>query len=79
MTKGVRFFSKLIKIVIYYIVLVIALEQIGVESSILENTFLILVGALAVGLAVALGIGLGKAMQPEGKEIVKDIKELMYH
>ena len=78
-TKGVRFFSKLIKIVIYYVVLVISLEQIGVEASILENTFLILIGALAVGIAVALGIGLGKAMQPEGKEIVKDLKDLMHH
>ncbi len=79
MTKGVRFFSKLIKIVIYYVVFVIALQQIGVEASILENTFLILIGALAVGIAIALGIGLGKAMQPEGKEIVKDLKELMHH
>jgi len=78
-TKGVGFFSKLIKIVIYYVVLVIALEQIGVEASILENTFLILIGALAVGIAVALGIGLGRAMQPEGKEIVKDLKDLMHH
>jgi len=78
-TKGVRFFSKLVKIVVYYVVLVIALQQIGVEASILENTFLILVGALAVGIAVALGIGLGKAMQPEGKEIVKDLKDLMHH
>lgn len=79
MTKGVRFFSKLIKIVIYYIVLVIALEQIGVEASILENSFLILIGSLAVGIAIALGVGLGKAMQPEGKEIVKDLKDLMHH
>ena len=78
-TKGVRFFSKLVKIVVYYVVLVIALQQIGVEASILENTFLILIGALAVGIAVALGIGLGKAMQPEGKEIVKDLKDLMHH
>ena len=78
-TKGVRFFSKLIKIVIYYVVLVISLEQIGAEASILENTFLILIGALAVGIAVALGIGLGKAMQPEGKEIVNDLKDLMHH
>jgi hypothetical protein len=79
MTKGVKFFSKLVKIVIYYVVLVIGLEQIGVEASILENSFLILVGALAIGLAVALGIGLGKAMQPEGREIVKDLKDLMHH
>ena len=79
MTKGVRFFSKLVKIVVYYVVLVIALQQIGVEASILENSFLILIGALAVGIAIALGVGLGKAMQPEGKEIVKDLKDLMHH
>jgi len=79
MTKGVKFFSKLVKIVIYYVVLVIALEQIGVEASILENSFLILLGAFAVGIAIALGIGLGKAMQGEGKEIVKDLKDLMHH
>jgi len=79
MTKGTRFFSKLVKIVIYYIILVIALDQIGVESSILENTFLILMAGLAVGLAIALGVGLGKALQPEGKEIVKDLKEIMHH
>ena len=78
-TKGVRFFSKLVKIVIYYIVLVIALQQIGVQASILENSFLLIVGAIAVGIAIALGVGLGKSMQPEGKEIVKDLKELMHH
>jgi len=79
LTKGVRFFSKLIKIVIYYVVLVIALQQIGVEASILENSFLIVLGAFAIGIAVALGIGLGRAMQPEGREIVKDLKDLMHH
>jgi len=78
-TKGVRFFSKLIKIVVYYIVFVIALKQIGVETSILESSFLIIIAALAIGIAVALGIGLGKAMQPEGKEILKDLKEIMHH
>jgi hypothetical protein len=79
MTKGTKFFSKLVKIVVYYIVLVIALDQIGVDSSILENTFLILIAAIAVGIAIALGVGLGKSMQPEGREIVKDLKELMHH
>jgi len=78
-TKGVKFFSKLVKIVVYYVVLVIALQQIGVESTILENTFLILIGAIAVGIAVALGIGLGKSMQGEGRGIVDDLKDLMRH
>lgn len=79
MTKGVKFFSKLVKIVIYFIILIIALQQIGVEVSILENTWYLLIGALAVGLAIALGIGLGGALKQEGREIIDDLKGLMKH
>jgi|SRR3989344_584368 len=78
-TKGVKFFSKLLKIVIYFVVLVIGLQQIGIDVSILENTWYLLIGALAVGLAIALGIGLGGALKSEGREIVDDIKGLMKH
>ncbi len=78
-TKGVKFFSKLTKIVVYFIVLVIALQQIGVNVNILENTWYLLMGALAVGIAIALGIGLGGALKGEGREIVDDLKGLMKH
>ncbi len=78
-TKGVKFFSKLIKIVIYFIILVIGLQQIGVDVAILENTWYLLIGALAIGLAIALGIGLGGALKQEGREIIDDLKGLMRH
>jgi len=77
--KGVRLFSKIIKIVVLFIVIVIALEQIGVDVSILENTFLLLIGSLAVGIAIALGIGLGSGLKGEGKKIVQEIGELLHH
>lgn len=77
--SGVKFFSKLVKIVVLFIVIVIGLQQIGVDASILENTFLILVGALAIGIAVALGIGLGGALKGESKNIVDDLKKLLKH
>ena len=77
--SGVKFFSKLVKIVILFIVIVIGLQQIGVDASILENTFLLLVGALAIGIAIALGIGLGSALKTESKTIVDDIKKLLKH
>jgi hypothetical protein len=77
--SGVKFFSKLIKVVILFIVIVIGLQQIGVDASILENTFLIIVGALAIGIAVALGIGLGGALKNDGKGIVDEVKRLLKH
>ena len=78
-TRGVRFFSKIVKMVVYFIVLIVALQQIGVDVSILENTWYLLIGALAVGLAIALGIGLGGSLKQEGREIVDDLKGLMRH
>jgi small-conductance mechanosensitive channel len=77
--KGTRLLSRILKIAIIVMVIVVALSQIGVDVSILENTFLILVGSLAVGIAIALGIGLGKSVTLNGKKIVKDIEELVNH
>ncbi len=78
-TRGVKFFSKLLKIVVYFVVFIVALQQIGVNVSILENTWYLLMGALAVGLAIALGIGLGGALKQEGRDIVDELKGLMRH
>ncbi len=78
-TRGVKFFSKILKIVIYFIVLIVGLHQIGVDISVLENTWYLLIGALAIGMAIALGIGLGGALKQEGREIVDDLKGLMKH
>lgn len=77
--KGTKFLSKIMKTVVIIMVTVVALSQIGVDVSILENTFLLLIGALAVGVAIALGIGLGKSVTLNGKKIVKDMEELMNH
>lgn len=77
--KGIKLFSRVIKIVLIFIIFVIALDQIGVDVSILENTFLLLVGALALGIAIALGMGVGNALKPESKAIVKELKDLIHH
>ena len=77
--KGTRFLSRLLKIVIIVMVIVISLSQIGVDVSIIENTFLILIGAFAVGIAKALGISLGKSVTFNSKKIVKDIEDLVDH
>lgn len=77
--RGTKFLSRLLKIAVIFMVVVVALSQIGVDVSILENTFLILIGALAVGIAIALGIGLGKSVTINGRNIVKDLEDLMRH
>lgn len=77
--KGTRLMTRILKLVIGVMIIIIALKQIGVEVGVLENSFLLIIGAFAVGIAIALGIGLGKAMQPEGKTVVKEIKDLIRH
>lgn len=77
--KGTKLLSKILKGVIIIMIIVVALNQIGVDVSIIENTFLILIGGLALGLAIALGLGVGNALKPESKEIVESIKSAIKH
>jgi len=68
--KGMKFFAGLMKIVIMIISVIVSLEQIGIQVSVVENTFLLIVGAFAVGIAVALGIGLGLGMKSQAQNMV---------
>ena len=77
--KGTAFLSRILKMVIIFMVIVVSLSQIGVDVSIIENSFLILVGALGLGVAIALGIGLGKNLNINGKNIVKGLEDLINH
>lgn len=72
--KGVRTTAKVLKFVVIGIASIIALNQVGIDVSILENLVLIIVGSLGVGIALALGIGLGLGMKKEGETIVKEIR-----
>ncbi len=68
--KGAKQMAMLFKFIVIFISIMIALEQIGLEVEILENTFLILVGGLALGMAIALGMSFGQNLkQPVGKFI----------
>lgn len=71
--RGVTITSKILKWVIIFMVVLIALRQIGVEVGILENAFLLVIGALAIGIALALGIGLGLGLKKDGEQFVQDI------
>jgi len=73
--KGAKFASSFFKIVIMFLAIVIALEQVGLEVSILENAFLILLASLGLGIALAIGLGFGLGAKDEAKELVSKIKK----
>ena len=72
--RGMKTGGAIVKVVILFLAIIIALEQIGIEMGILENTFLILVGALGLGIALALGIGLGLGLRDTSKKAIEDLK-----
>lgn len=57
--KGVKMTSNAAKVLIIFIAAVIALEQIGIDVSILSDAFLILLGGLVLGVALAIGLSFG--------------------
>lgn len=73
--RGIRASGAILKWVIVVMVLILALRQIGVEVGLLENTFLLIIGSLAIGLALALGIGLGLGLRKESEGFVKNLKK----
>tara|TARA_Y100000310_G_scaffold345757_1_gene469348 strand:+ start:6849 stop:7442 length:594 start_codon:yes stop_codon:yes gene_type:complete len=73
--KGVRASAGILKFVILLMVIIMALKQIGVNVGILEHTFLLIVGALSIGIALALGIGLGLGLRKESERLIKSIRK----
>ncbi len=73
--SGVKLMSSVVRWVMILYVVLIALEQVGINVSLATNTALILVAALAAGLAVAFGIGFGFAFKDEAKLMIKHVKK----
>ncbi len=77
--KGVRLLSKIVKISLVVIVTIVALDQIGIDVSLVKNLILIIVGTFAVAFAIAFGIGVSKGLQKDSDNVVKHIKEILQH
>ena len=71
--KGVSIVTKILKWIIVFMMVIIAFKQIGIEVGILENAFLLVLGALSVGIALALGIGLGFGLRKDAEKWIKEI------
>lgn len=70
--KGIFVLSKILKWFILFIIVVTAFRQIGIQVGLIENIFLIVIGALAAGIALALGIGLGWGLRKDAERLIKD-------
>ena len=73
--KGVVGVSKIIKVVLLLMVFVVAMKQIGIETSLLENSVLILIGGFALGVALALGISMGLGLKGDAHKMFFDWKK----
>lgn len=73
--KGVKLVSSFFRVLIIFIAVVIALEQIGLDLSILENAFLILLASLGLGIAIAIGLSFGLGTKDEAKDFVSKLRK----
>jgi len=61
--------AKITKVVIVFAVVIIALNQIGIDISFAENTVLILVAGITLAIAIAIGVAFAYGLKPHAKEI----------
>ncbi len=59
------------KIVIFVFTALIALSQIGIKISLAENSILIVLGGIMLGLALAIGKGFGAIFEKKGERILR--------
>ncbi|MDD5331586.1 MAG: hypothetical protein PHE43_02065 [Candidatus Nanoarchaeia archaeon] len=72
--KGTASLGNILKIVIIAIAVILALNQIGVDVSLLETILIVLVAAAGFGIALAIGLSFGLGSKEEAKEYLKKIK-----
>jgi len=73
--KWSKLLAGIIKVTIVFIGAVIGLEQIGIEVSILEGAFLILLGAFAFGAALAIGLSFGLGLKGKAPQMWDNLKK----
>ena len=64
-----------VKMIVLFFFADVALVEIGLNITLIENTFLILLGGMVFTLALAIGIGLGFALKENGKEVIEELKK----
>lgn len=73
--KGVIVIGKTTNVLLVILAILVALKQIGIKTSFIENIFLILFGGLALGLALTLGIGFGLGFRGYAERFIGNLKK----
>ena len=73
--RGMLVLGGVLKAIIIILAVLVGLEHIGVNVGILQNTFLIIIGAFGLGIALALGIGLGLGLRSNAEDFLKKLKK----
>jgi hypothetical protein len=73
--KGVQIASGLVRWFVIIFIVIIALQQIGIDVDLLANTTLIIIAGAAIGLGIAIGWGFGAAIKDEAKGMIKSMKK----
>ncbi len=73
--KGALVISDVLKVIILLFTIIVVLQQLGIDISIVQNSFLIILGGIMAGIAIALGLGFGLALKEDAKETIRKIKK----
>ena len=73
--KLINHIALAVKAVILFFFLDVAIVEIGLNISLVENTFLILLSGVVITMSLAIGIGLGFALKEDGKKLIDSIKK----
>lgn len=73
--KWTRGAAKVLSVVLLIILALVALRQIGINVTLAERVFLIVIGGFVFAIALAFGVGLGFGMKDESKNIIKLVKQ----
>ncbi len=73
--KGISLSGKLAKLIVLILVAIIALQQIGIDVSVLENAFLVVIATVGLGVAIAIGIGFGLGLKGNANKILANLKK----
>jgi len=73
--KSSKYVGLSAKLAIVFLGAIISLKEIGIDVSIVEHSFLVILGGVMLALAIAVGIGFSDVVKDESKDLVKKIKK----
>jgi len=69
-----KMFAAVVKVILLVFIALIALSQIGIKISLAENSILIIVAGIMLGVGLAIGKGFGSALEEHAESILKSLR-----